>query len=69
MKIRGRGKTEKSADDTANKTVESRVYIKVNMKTSNGHYVLITGTQHITLLISDVRIRGITMIRVRSQRE
>lgn len=44
MKIRGRGKTEKSADDTANKTVESRVYIKVNMKTSNGHYVLITGT-------------------------
>lgn len=44
MKIRGRGKTEKSADETANKTIESWVYIKVNVKTSNGHYVLITST-------------------------
>lgn len=42
MKIRGRGKTEKSVDETANKTVESRVYIKVNVKMSNEHYVLIT---------------------------
>lgn len=44
MKIRGREKTEKSADETANKTVESQVYIKVNMKTSNEHYVLIIST-------------------------
>jgi len=30
--------------ETANKAVESWVYIKVNMKTSNEHYVRITGT-------------------------
>jgi len=37
MKIRGQGKTEKNADETANKAAESRVYIKVNKKTSNEH--------------------------------
>ena len=34
----------RSADETANKAIESRIYIKVNMKTSNEHYVLITRT-------------------------
>lgn len=43
-RIRGRGKTEKRAGETANKAFESQVYIEVNVKTSNEHYVLITGT-------------------------
>lgn len=34
----------RSANETANKAIESRVYIKVNIKTSNEHYVLITHT-------------------------
>lgn len=41
---KGRGKTEKRAGETANKAFESRVYIEVNVKTSNEHYVLIIGT-------------------------
>lgn len=42
--FRGRGKTERGAGETANKAFESRVYIGVNVRTSNERYVLITGT-------------------------
>jgi len=43
-RLAGERRPRKSADETANKAVESRVYIEVNMKTSNKHYVLIIGT-------------------------
>lgn len=43
-RLAGERRPRKSADKTANKAVESRVYIEVNMKTSNKHYVLIIGT-------------------------
>jgi len=48
------GRPRKRADETASKAAESRVYIEVNVKTSNEHCILITGMWLITLLISDV---------------